>query len=153
MAKFTSLLRRMSNSVIPVVIMALVMLASLWLLSAATENSGQFGRMHVALVVINVLGLITLIGLIGVHVIRLVRQYRRAVTGSKLTTRLVIIFVVMALVPVTIVFYFSLGFIQRGIDSWFDVSRHRVRHSKVWVPDRANRPGPGSPARRRADTD
>ena len=101
--------------------MALFMLTSLWLLSAATENSSQFGRMHVALVIINVLGLIVLIGLICVNAIRLLRQYRRAAVGSKLTSKLVVIFVVMALIPVSIVFYFSLGFLQRGIDSWFDV--------------------------------
>lgn len=126
MNKFIILLRRMSTSVIPVVAMALFMLISLWLLSAATENSGQFGRMHVALVIINILGLIVLVGLIGVDAIRLVRQYRRGATGSKLTARLVFIFVVMALVPVSIVFYFSLGFIQRGIDSWFDVRIERA---------------------------
>ena len=121
MDKFTKLLRRVSNSVIPVVVMALFMLTSLWLLSAATENSSQFGRMHVALVFINILGLIVLIGLIGVNVVRLVRQYQRSATGSKLTAKLVVIFVVMALIPVSIVFYFSLGFLQKGIDSWFDV--------------------------------
>jgi len=32
----------------------------------------------------------------------------------------------MALVPVVIVFYFSLGFLQRGIDSWFDVRIERA---------------------------
>jgi nitrogen fixation/metabolism regulation signal transduction histidine kinase len=126
MNKFARLLRRMSNSVIPVVIMALFMLVSLWLLSAATENSAQFSRMHVILVIINILGLIMLVGLIGVDVVRLVRQYQRAATGSKLTARLVAIFVVMALIPVMIVFYFSLGFLQRGIDSWFDVRVERA---------------------------
>lgn len=126
MNKFLRLLRRMSNSVIPVVIMTLFMLASLWLLSAATENSAQFSRMHVILVIINILGLVLLVGLIGVDVVRLVRQYRRGATGSKLTARLVIIFVVMTLIPVSIVFYFSLGFLQRGIDSWFDVRVERA---------------------------
>jgi nitrogen fixation/metabolism regulation signal transduction histidine kinase len=126
MAKFIALLRRLSTSVIPVVVMGVIMLASLWLLSAATENSGQFGRLHIVLVVINVIGLIVLTGLIGINAVRLVRQYRRGATGSRLTARLVAVFVVMALVPVTIVFYFSLGFLQRGIDSWFDV---RIEHA------------------------
>lgn len=121
MGKLLVWLRRISTSVIPVIIMAVFMLGSLWLLSAATENSNQFGRMHVALVVVNVLGLIVLVGLIGVDAVRLVRQYRRAATGSRLTARLVGIFVIMALVPVSIVFYFSLGFLEKGIDSWFDV--------------------------------
>jgi len=124
-------LRRMSTSVVPVIIMAVFMFASLWLLGAATENSGQFGRMHVALVVINVLGLIVLVGLIGVDVVRLVRQYRRAATGSRLTARLVGVFVVMALVPVSIVFYFSLGFLQKGIDSWFDVRVERAMEDSL----------------------
>ncbi len=126
MDKFINLLRRISTSVIPVVVMALFMLTSLWLLSAATENSSQFGRMHVALVFINILGLIVLVGLIGVNATRLIRQYQRSATGSKLTAKLVVIFVVMALIPVSIVFYFSLGFLQRGIDSWFDVRVERA---------------------------
>lgn len=121
MAKFLALLRRMSTSVIPVAIMGVFMIASLWLLTAATENSGTFGRLHVALVVINMLGLIVLVGLIGLNLVRLVRQYRRGATGSRLTVRLVLIFVVMAVTPVSLVFYFSLGFLGHGIDSWFDV--------------------------------
>lgn len=126
MGRFLVWLRRMSTSVVPVIVMGVFMLGSLWLLSAAMENSGQFGRMHVVLVIVNVIGLVVLVGLIGVDVVRLVRQYRREATGSKLTARLVGIFVVMALVPVVIVFYFSLGFLQRGIDSWFDVRIERA---------------------------
>lgn len=126
MSRFLVWLRRLSSSVVPVIVMGIFMLGSLWLLSAAMENSGQFGRMHVALVIVNVIGLIVLVGLIGVDLVRLIRQYRRAATGSRLTVRLVAIFVVMALVPVIIVFYFSLGFLQRGIDSWFDVRVERA---------------------------
>lgn len=131
MSKLLAWLRRASSSVVPVIVMGIFMLGSLWLLSAATENSGQFGRMHVALVILNVLGLIVLVGLIGVDVVRLVRQYRRAATGSRLTVRLVITFVVMALVPVSIVFYFSLGFLQKGIDSWFDVRVERAMEDSL----------------------
>ncbi len=131
MGKVLVWLRRMSTSVVPVVVMAIFMLGSLWLLSAATENSDQFGRMHVMLVMVNVLGLIVLVGLIGVDVVRLVRQYRRAATGSRLTVRLVVIFVIMALVPVSIVFYFSLGFLQKGIDSWFDVRVERAMEDSL----------------------
>ena len=126
MGKFLVWLRRMSTSVVPVIVMGIFMLGSLWLLSAAMENSGQFGRMHVGLVIVNVIGLVVLVGLIGVDVVRLVRQYRRAATGSRLTARLVGIFMIMAMVPVVIVFYFSLGFLQRGIDSWFDVRIERA---------------------------
>ena len=111
MGRFLILLRRMSTSAIPVAAMGVFMIASLWLLTAATENSGTFGRLHVVLVMINMLGLIVLVGLIGINLVRLVRQYRRGATGSRLTTRLVLIFVIMAVTPVSLVFYFSLGFL------------------------------------------
>jgi len=50
-----------------------------------------------------------------------VRQYRAGAAGSRLTVRLVLVFVVLSVIPVTIVYYFSLQFLQRGVDSWFDV--------------------------------
>ena len=89
--------------------------------AAATQNSAQFGRVYFGLLLINVLGLITLVTLIAINLIRLVRQYHNQVTGSRLTVRLVIMFVLLAVAPVSVVYYFSLDFIQRGIDSWFDV--------------------------------
>ena len=126
-----TLLRRSNKSVIPVLAMVAFMLGSLWLMSAATENSGQFGRMHLALVVINILGLIVLVSLISFDVLRLARQYQRKAAGSRLTAKLVAIFSVMAVVPVSIVFYFSLGFLQYGIDSWFDVRIERAMEDAI----------------------
>ena len=67
MSKTEQMLRKLSESFFPVAIMAVFMVMSMALLSAATENSSQFGRMHLVLVVINVLGLIILVGLIGVN--------------------------------------------------------------------------------------
>ncbi|WP_455375533.1 ATP-binding protein [Kaarinaea lacus] len=121
MSRVTSALKRISDSFFPVLAMGLFLVLSLSLLSTATENSLQFGKMHLALVVINALGLIVLVGLIGVNFIRLIRNYNRNVVGSRLTARLVFIFVILAVAPVSVVYYFSLGFLQRGIDSWFDV--------------------------------
>ncbi|WP_455366249.1 ATP-binding protein [Kaarinaea lacus] len=121
MSRVTSLLKRISDSFFPVLAMGLFLVLSLTLLSTATESSVQFGRLHLVLVVINALGLIVLVGLIGVNFIRLIRNYRRNVVGSRLTSRLVLIFVILAVAPVSVVYYFSLGFLQRGIDSWYDV--------------------------------
>lgn len=117
----TKHLQRLADSFLPVAVMAVFMVLSMSFLSAATENSSQFGRLHLVLVVVNVLGLIVLVGLIGVNIIRLIRQNQRKAIGSQLTTRLVLIFVLLSVAPVLIVYYFSLGFLQRGIDSWFDV--------------------------------
>jgi len=114
-------LKRMSTSILPMLVLSVLLLTSLYLMSAATQNSQEFGRVFILLLLINVVALVLLLVLIGANLVRLVRQYRGRATGSRLTVRLVIIFVFLTLVPVSVVFYFSLGFIQRGIDSWFDV--------------------------------
>ncbi|NOY67530.1 MAG: HAMP domain-containing protein, partial [Gammaproteobacteria bacterium] len=56
---------------------------------------------------------------------KLVRQYRDGVAGSRLTVRLVLVFVILSVIPVSVVYYFSLQFLQRGVDSWFDVRIER----------------------------
>jgi len=114
-------LRRLGTGFLPMVLLSVLLLASLYLMSAATQNSQEFGRVFFILLLINVVALVILLVLIGANLVRLVRQYRSRATGSRLTVRLVIIFVILALLPVSVVYYFSLGFIQRGVDSWFDV--------------------------------
>jgi nitrogen fixation/metabolism regulation signal transduction histidine kinase len=96
-------------------------LGSLWLLSATTQNSGDFGRLHVWLLLLNVGGALVLLTLIGFNLWHLVRQYRERVPGARLTARLVAMFVGLAIAPVLLVYYFSFQFLSRGIDSWFDV--------------------------------
>ena len=131
MSKTEQMLRKLSESFFPVAIMAVFMVMSMALLSAATENSSQFGRMHLVLVVINVLGLIILVGLIGVNLIKVLSQLRRKVTGARLAARLMVIFVILSVAPVSLVYYFSLGFLQRGIDSWFDVRMEQAMEDSL----------------------
>lgn len=90
-------------------------------MSVATHNSLLFGRLYSLLLVINLLATLLLLILIGKSVWSLIQQYRKGKTGSRLTARLVIMFVILSVTPVSVVYYFSLDFIQRGIDSWFDV--------------------------------
>jgi len=108
------------------VVLFLLLLASLALMSDATHSSTQFGRLYTILLIINGLAILLLLGLIGKNLYLLVSGLRKDVTGSKLTARLVILFVVLSVTPVSVVYYFSVDFLQRGIDSWFDV---RVENS------------------------
>ncbi len=112
----------------PIVIAAgmIVMLVSLILLSKSTQNSTDFDRLHVGLLLLNAIAVVVLLIVIGFNLFRLIRQYQRNVTGSRLTTRLVTMFVALAIVPVVLVYYFSIQFISRGIDSWFDVRVERA---------------------------
>ena len=114
-------LKRFFSGGVPVALLFALLLASLYLMSNATQNSEQFGRIYILLFVINVVELLILAGLIGVNLGTLIRQRRNRATGSRLTTRLVVMFVVLAVAPASILYYFSFDFIRRGIDSWFDV--------------------------------
>ena len=108
----------MKRFTMPLVIAAgmIVMLVSLILLSKSTQNSADFESMHVWLLLLNAVAAVALAIVIGVNIIRLILQYQRKVTGSRLTTRLVIMFVILAIVPVVLVYGFSIQFISRGID-------------------------------------
>jgi len=98
-----------------------LLLAALVLMSDAMENSARFGQLYSWLLLSSALGLLILAVLIGLNLYRLIHQYRVRAPGARLTLRLVIMFVVISMAPVTVVYYFSLQFLQRGIDSWFDV--------------------------------
>ncbi len=125
MAIKSALKRRFSGGG-PIILLLGLLLGSLYLMGGATENSEQFSRIYMPLLVINGLILLLLLGLIAINIGRLIRQYRSRATGSRLTLRLVVMFVALAVTPVSVLYYFSLGFIRHGIDSWFDVRVERV---------------------------
>ncbi len=105
----------------PMLILFVLLLVSLSLMSDATNNSERFGQLYSWLLLINALGLVVLVGLIGSNLYWLVSQYRARAPGAHLTSRLVVTFIILAVVPIAVVYYFSLQYLQRGIDSWFDV--------------------------------
>ncbi|MEW5757641.1 MAG: ATP-binding protein [Pseudomonadota bacterium] len=113
--------RRTLYRALPIVALFLLMLAALVLLSDITSNSERFEGHYLRLLGVNILGLIVLAVLIGVYIARLFRDLRAEVIGSRLALRLVTLSILIAVVPATILYYFSLQFLQRGIDSWFDV--------------------------------
>ena len=104
-----------------IVALLLLLLVSLYAISDATSHSATFGKYYNWLIFFNAVGLIALLGLIVYNVYRLFVQYRIRAVGSRLTARMIGVFVLLTIIPVSIVYYFSLSFLHRGIDSWFDV--------------------------------
>jgi nitrogen fixation/metabolism regulation signal transduction histidine kinase len=96
-------------------------LVALYLLGSAAENSGKFERWMPWILLINISGLLTLLVLLATKLSRLVGDYRRHVPGSRLKGRTVAIFSALAVAPILVVYYFSLQFLNRGIDSWFEL--------------------------------
>ncbi len=106
-----------------VLLAALVVVAgALYLLSLSTGRSATFGQWHLWLILANIGVGFLLLTVIGFNLWRLVRALRRSRTGARLTRRLVVLFTALAVLPVGAVFYFSVQFINRSIDSWFDLN-------------------------------
>jgi len=116
----TAVIRKYGSTVLGLIGVALWLVA-LYLLASAAQNSAEFNRWLPWILLVNISGLVTLGILLAVKLARLVQDYRRHVPGSRLKLRTVAIFSALAVAPILVVYYFSLQFINRGIDSWFEL--------------------------------
>ena len=95
--------------------------AALFLLTQTVQKSDDFDRLQEIIVAINIAGGMLLVAMLIGNLTRLAKDYRGNVPGAKLKARMVGMFVGLAVLPLLVVFYFSTQFINRGIDSWFNV--------------------------------
>ncbi len=103
-----------------------LILVSLQLMSSATQESSELSAMYSWLLIVNALGSVVLLGLVCANIYSLTRQLKKREAGSRLTTRMISLFVLLALAPAIIVFYFSMQFLHQGFDSWFNVEIDRA---------------------------
>jgi nitrogen fixation/metabolism regulation signal transduction histidine kinase len=103
----------------------LLWLAAILFMAQTAQNSEQFSRLHPWILMINIAGLVVLVGLLGVKLAQLVRDWRGHVIGSRLKARMVWIFGVLATLPILLVYFFAVQFLNKGIDSWFNVEIRR----------------------------
>ena len=113
-------IRRVAVTIAGVVGVSLAVVA-LFLLSWTPQNSDDYESLHIIILLINAAGVLVLFALTVGNLAGLLRDYRRQVPGSKLKARMVRMFVGLALLPLLVVFYFSMQFINSGIDSWFSI--------------------------------
>jgi nitrogen fixation/metabolism regulation signal transduction histidine kinase len=106
---------------IAVGVLLVILMVALHLMTNAVQNSEALSRIFVPLLILVLLGLLALALLVGANSVRLVRALRRQAAGSRLAARLLAMFALISLLPVGVVYYYSLTFLMRGIDSWFDV--------------------------------
>ncbi len=115
----------MKNRGRPILIIGVVlfsfMLLSLIMMSNALDDSDRFGNLFLYLLIFNALGLLSLITLIVLNFKRLRRDLKNRAAGAFMTVRMVIMFSILAITPVLVLYYFSLDFLLRGIDNWFDL--------------------------------
>jgi nitrogen fixation/metabolism regulation signal transduction histidine kinase len=95
--------------------------ALVYLMSQASSNTEAFAKNYHYLLYLGVGLAAGLMGLILYQLAILRKKLRERVFGSKLTVRLMVVFALMALIPGGLMYAVSYQFIQRSIESWFDV--------------------------------
>jgi PAS domain S-box-containing protein len=98
--------------------------AGIWallLLAHSAENSADFNRRQPWILLLNGSAVFALGVLLTRKLLSLYRDFRDHVPGSRLTARTVGMFGTLVVVPLLIVYLFSLEFLSYGIDSWFRV--------------------------------
>ncbi|HEX3057979.1 MAG TPA: ATP-binding protein [Usitatibacter sp.] len=95
--------------------------ALVYLMSVASSNNELFAKNYQLLLYLGVGFAVGLASLVGYQLWLLRRKLRDRVFGSKLTLRLMMVFALMALIPGGLMYAISFQFLQRSIESWFDV--------------------------------
>jgi nitrogen fixation/metabolism regulation signal transduction histidine kinase len=116
----TKTLRRRANTILVAFALLLALLA-IFLLSQTTQQSEEFGRLQGTILAANFIAAAVLFGLILANLVRLIRELRNHESGARLKARMVYAFVGLAILPILLVYFFSVKFLNQGIETWFDV--------------------------------
>ena len=93
----------------------------LFLLATVSDNTRLFDYYYSWIVGANVLVGTALFVLVIFLLARLISRYRRKRFGSRLMTRLVLMFTLIGVLPGLVIYLVSVQFVSRSIESWFNV--------------------------------
>ena len=101
---------------------SVISLALLIILIRSLSNSDFIsGNTFQLILKINLFFVVILFGFIAYQIIRLFNDVKKEVTGSRLTLRLVISYSVMIIIPLMVLYFVSVSFLTKSIESWFNV--------------------------------
>ena len=93
----------------------------LFLLASASENTWLFDEYYPWIVGANISVALTLFSLVCFLLWRLYGRYRRGLFGSRLMSKLVLVFALIGILPGSVIYLVSVQFVSRSIESWFNV--------------------------------
>jgi nitrogen fixation/metabolism regulation signal transduction histidine kinase len=93
----------------------------LYLLSSSGANTEVFSVNYYGLLGLTGLLALGLTGLVGFQLWRLRIKLKNRIFGAKLTLRLVVFFTLIAVLPGILIYAVSVQFLDKSIESWFDV--------------------------------
>jgi nitrogen fixation/metabolism regulation signal transduction histidine kinase len=92
----------------------------LFFIVSLSDQKVVFEKNYLWLLGLNSLVAVALLGLIVLLLSRLYRRYKRKEFGTRLLTRLVLLFATLAIVPGALIYAVSIQFVSRSIESGFD---------------------------------
>ncbi|GKT12816.1 MAG: hypothetical protein ISEC1_P1797 [Thiomicrorhabdus sp.] len=98
-----------------------VLLIALIIMSQILQKASSFADSYSALLFFTFAGVVLLFIILLKTIWTLREQYKKGTPGIKITIRLTTVSTLMIGIPTAIIFYFSLTFIQQGINQWFDI--------------------------------
>jgi len=93
----------------------------LYLLSSASANTDLFSRNYYVLLTLAGVLALSLTVLVGYQLWQLRGKLKAQVFGAKLTLRLTLFFILIAILPGLLVYAVSVQFLDKSIESWFDL--------------------------------
>ena len=115
-----SIIRKVSAPA-PIIAVCTILLFTLTFLIAASLQEDSPGRLQYWITIVGGIGIAALLFFLLANSYVLIRQLLRNELGSRLTTKLVLIFLFLMFIPFSLIYYFSIQFLNKGVDSWFDV--------------------------------
>ncbi len=104
-----------------VIASALIGIVLLYLLASASANTDLFSRNYYLLLSLAGTLALSLVGLVTYQLWQLRGKIKAQVFGAKLTLRLALFFTFIAILPGLLVYAVSVQFLDKSIESWFDV--------------------------------
>jgi nitrogen fixation/metabolism regulation signal transduction histidine kinase len=119
-------LRLFVRRLLPVFAVTVLLVAALLLANDAASGNSRLAAWYSWLLVASALALVVLCAVIAQRLWRLRQDLRAGVPGARLTRRVLLRLIVLAVPPVVIVYGFALNFLDATVDTWFDV---RLEHA------------------------
>jgi nitrogen fixation/metabolism regulation signal transduction histidine kinase len=114
-------LTRLARRVLPALAIFVLLAGALALASDAAAGSARFGRFYGAFLGASALALLVLVVVIIQRIARLLAELKRQTPGARLTRRMLLMLIALAVPPVLVVYGFALFFLNATIDNWFNV--------------------------------
>lgn len=103
------------------------------LLVSAAQYESKLSEYFSLLFIINILGALLLLVMIAANIYQLIKEIKSKQLGSRLTIRFLMTYGILALIPLAIVYAFSLQFLNESIDSWYDVKIEKALDNALLV--------------------